>query len=277
MQEIDKNGFEKEIDFSKLEISSYIDPAEEIKRQPIALSIGEYYYAGNHYPIPFGSYGDFSCIVGASKSKKTFLKSAMIASYIGGRAISYFPKMKGHDTSEKFVLDIDTEQSRYHTQRVVRRVCDMVGSNYEFYKSYSLRKEDAKIRFQFIEWLLLESEYRNNIGLVSVDGSADLLDNVNDLEESNRIVQSFMKCTQKSNCHLITVLHRNHGTMKPTGHLGSAILKKAETVAFVEKVDNLTKVSCEYSRNMPFDDFTFGISERFLPYETSSYSENVFD
>lgn len=277
MQEIDKNGFEKEIDFSKLEISSYIDPAEEIKRQPIALSIGEYYYAGNHYPIPFGSYGDFSCIVGASKSKKTFLKSAMIASYIGGRAISYFPNMKGHDTSEKFVLDIDTEQSRYHTQRVVRRVCDMVGSNYEFYKSYSLRKEDAKIRFQFIEWLLLESEYRNNIGLVSVDGSADLLDNVNDLEESNRIVQSFMKCTQKSNCHLITVLHRNHGTMKPTGHLGSAILKKAETVAFVEKVDNLTKVSCEYSRNMPFDDFTFGISERFLPYETSSYSENVFD
>ena len=277
MQEIDKNGFEKEIDFSKLEISSYIDPAEEIKRQPIALSIGEYYYAGNHYPIPFGSYGDFSCIVGASKSKKTFLKSAMIASYIGGRSTSYFPNMKGHDTSEKFVLDIDTEQSRYHTQRVVRRVCDMVGSNYEFYKSYSLRKEDAKIRFQFIEWLLLESEYRNNIGLVSVDGSADLLDNVNDLEESNRIVQSFMKCTQKSNCHLITVLHRNHGTMKPTGHLGSAILKKAETVAFVEKVDNLTKVSCEYSRNMPFDDFTFGISERFLPYETSSYSENVFD
>jgi hypothetical protein len=34
--------------------------------------IGSSEYKGTNYPIPFGSYGDFSCIVGASKVKRLF-------------------------------------------------------------------------------------------------------------------------------------------------------------------------------------------------------------
>lgn len=259
----------KDIDFKKIHDESLINVTDEIKRQPVALSIGQYEYKGNHYPIPFGSYGDFSCIVGASKSKKTFLKSALVAGYIGGRSNNYFPDITGHDTQGKFVLDVDTEQSKFHTQRVVKRVCEMVGTDPEFYKGFSLRKESAKIRFQFIEWLMMESEYRNNIGLITVDGSADLLDNVNDLDESNRIVQGLMKWTSESQSHLITVLHRNHGTMKPTGHLGSAILKKSETVAFVEKVDDRVKVSPEYTRNISFQEFLFELDDNYLPVQST--------
>jgi hypothetical protein len=44
---------------------SYIDP-EKMKQQPVAISIGT---SGNSYPIPFGSYGDFSCIVEHQKSE----------------------------------------------------------------------------------------------------------------------------------------------------------------------------------------------------------------
>lgn len=273
MDKLDFNKAEKVVDFKKLHDQSLIDVSEQIKRQPVALSIGDYEYAGNIYPITFGSYGDFSCIVGASKSKKTFLKSALIAGYIGGQSNTLFPDIKGHNTSGKFVLDIDTEQSKFHTQRVVKRVCNMVGSDPEFYKGFSLRKESAKVRFQFIEWLIMESEYKNNIGLVSVDGSADLLDNVNDLDESNRIVQGLMKWTAVSKCHLITILHRNHGTMKPTGHLGSAILKKSETVAFVEKDDDFAKVSPEYTRNVPFKEFKFRVNYNSLPQIVDTYND----
>ena len=270
MEKLALNGAPKEIDFKALEKQSFVDANEKIERQPLAISMGYYSYAGNHYPIPFGSYGDFSCIVGASKSKKTFLKSAIIAGYIGGNATSYFPEIKGHNTEGKYIIDIDTEQSKFHTQRVVKRVCKMVGAQYELYKPFSIRKQEAKIRFQFIEWLLMESQYKGKIGLIAVDGSADLLENVNDLEESNKIVQSLMRWTTESKAHLITVLHRNHGTMKPTGHLGSAILKKAETVAFVEKQhENVVKVSAEYTRNMPFEEFYFDLDSEFLPYQIS--------
>lgn len=258
-----KKGNEKPaIDFVKISKDNFIDVSVEIQRPPIAISIGTY---GNNYDIPFGSYGDFSCIVGASKSMKTFLKSAIAAGYIGGGSDNYFPDVKGHNSTGKFIIDIDTEQSTYHTQKVARRVCEMVGTNPSHYLPFALRDQDPKTRFEFVNWIFNESQWKNNLGLVLIDGAADLMENVNDLEESNRIVNAMLKWTKQSNCHLVTVLHRNHGGMKPTGHLGSAITKKAETVAFVTKEEDYVKVTPEYTRNYPFPEFEFELNEDYLP------------
>lgn len=270
LQIIPKGEEVKEIDFKQLEKKCFVDVTAEIKREPIALSIGTYIYKGNEYHIPFGTYGNFSCLVGASKSMKTFLKSALIAGYIGGQSQHYFPNMLGHDTKDKFILDFDTEQSLFHVQKVAKRSCEMVGTNYELYRPYCLREEDAKLRFEFIEYMLMESEYRNNIGLVAIDGAADILESVNDLDISNKIVQGMMKWSSVTNSHLCTVLHRNHGSDKPTGHLGSAIMKKAETVAFVTKENDCVNVTPEYTRNYPFQEFTFTLDKDFLPIETET-------
>jgi len=256
-------------DFQKLHNKYFVDVNENLKPEPVALSIGQYDYKGNLYPTPFGTYGNFSCLVGASKSMKTFLKSALIAGYIGGKSNFYFPEMRGHETKDKFVIDIDTEQSLWHTQRVAKRSCEMVGSNYDLFKPFTLREEDSKIRFQFIEWLMMESEYKNNIGLITIDGAADILESVNDLDLSNKIVQGMMKWTTVSKAHLCTVLHGNYETNKPTGHLGSAIMKKAETVVFVErnKENNEVKVEPRYTRSVPFEEFRFTLDENHLPKE----------
>lgn len=256
-------------EFNALHDKSLVDVNAKLKPEPIALSIGEHEYKGNYYPTPFGTYGNFSCLVGASKSMKTFLKSAIIAGYIGGQSNYYFPNLKGHDTQDKYVIDVDTEQSLWHTQRAAKRSCEMVGKNYEFFKPFCLREEDNKIRFQFIEWLVMESQYKNNIGLITIDGAADILDSVNDLDLSNKIVQSLMKWTSISKSHLCTVLHRNHNSDKPTGHLGSAIMKKAETVAFVErdKETNEVKVFPGYTRGIAFDEFKFKLNSDHLPEE----------
>lgn len=261
----------KEIDFKSIERDSFIDVSVQIERPPVAIGLGSYEYKGNLYPIPFGSYGDFSCIVGASKSMKTFLKSAIIAGYIGGNSQNYFPDVRGFNNDRKYVIDIDTEQSTYHTQRTARRVCEMVGANPDFYKPFSLREYDSKTRLEFINWLYNESQYKDYLGLVSIDGAADLLENVNDLEASNALVGNMLKWTKQTNSHLITVLHRNHGTSKPTGHLGSAITKKAETVAFVTKESDIVKVTPEYTRNYPFNEFEFRLDKNFLP-TTNIYS-----
>ncbi|WP_428743211.1 hypothetical protein [Tenacibaculum sp.] len=253
------------IDFKKMHDKCLVDVSLELPPPPVALSLGTYTYKNQVYPIPFGTYGNFSCLVGASKSMKTFLKSALIAGYIGGQSTQYFPDLKGHNTKGKFIIDVDTEQSLWHTQRVARRVCEMVGANYGMFKPFSTREYDAKERFQFIEWIMMESEYRNDIGLIAIDGAADIMDSVNDLDEANKITQGMMKWTTKSNAHLTTVLHRNHGSDKPTGHLGSSIMKKAETVAFVTREDDLTKVTPDYCRNYPFKEFYFELNDDHLP------------
>jgi hypothetical protein len=267
---------EEKKDFSKMLSDSYIDPAEEIKPQPIAVSIGSSIYKGSSFAIPFGSYGDFSCIVGASKSRKTFFKSMIIAGYIGGQSNILNPSIAGHKTKDKFIIEFDTEQSKFHTQRVVRRVCDMVGGNYDLYKTFALRQYAPKERFEFIDWIINESEYKGNIGLMSIDGYVDLVTDFNSLEQASGLTDKLLEWTAKGHMHITGILHKNFGTSKPVGHVGSSVLKKAETVAFIENDKNTgyTKVNCEYSRNIPFEDIVFGINEDWLPYEVEN---NLFE
>jgi len=259
-----------EIDFKKIFQEALIDPSEEIKQQPIAISIRESDYKGTLYPIPFGSYGDFSCIVGASKSRKTFFKSMIEAGYIGGSSNILNPSIKGHNSKDKFVISFDTEQSQYHTQRVQRRVLEMVGANYDLYKTFSLRQYNPKERFDFIDWVVFESDFKDNIGLMSIDGYVDLVTDFNNLEQATGLTEKLLQWTAKGKMHCTGILHKNFGTAKPVGHVGSSVLKKAETVVFVEKNENETIAKCEYSRNIPFEPITFDVNKDWLPYETDN-------
>jgi hypothetical protein len=81
------------------------------------------------------------------------------------------PSFKGHDTQDKYVISFDTEQSKFHTQRVQRRVMEMVNDNiYDKYKTFALRAFEPKERLQFIDYIINESEFRGKIGLLSIDG-----------------------------------------------------------------------------------------------------------
>lgn len=270
---------EQKQDFNKFHDECFVNIEEVLKPQPIAISIGESMYKGNYYPIAFGSYGDFSCIVGASKSKKTFLKSLFTACYIGGNSNLFAEDIKGFSSNGKYIIDIDTEQSPFHAQRVFRRVAEMVGSNSEFYIPFALRPKSPQERLEFIDWIFTESKYAGKIGLCLIDGVSDLVNDVNDLEASNKITQKLMTWSagngEDSQCHIITVLHRNFGTKKPTGHLGSSVLKKAETVVFVEKEGDMVLVNPEYTRNQPFETFAFEV-KNWLPYVIGDYDNSTF-
>lgn len=267
MERIDINNINAGLNFEKIHKDSFIDIRAKLLPPPIAISIGMNPF--NSFPCRFATYGNFSCIVGGSKAKKTYLKSLLIASYIGGKSIDYAPAIKSHRTSDKFIIDVDTEQSDWDAQRVFKRVESLTGGLYKNYKPFYLRKYDYKERLQFVEWLLMESQYKNNIGLLSIDGIADLVSDVNDLEQSNNLTQKLLDWTDKTKCHIITVLHKNFGTTKPTGHLGSSVLKKAETVAMVDKDEadiNYSNVNFDdYTRGGSIDNFAFRINEEGLP------------
>ena len=60
----------------------------------------------------------------------------------------------------------------------------------------------------------------------------------------------------------------NPGTSKVSGHLGTAVMRKAETVCVLtvdEKDDKFTNVSFPLTRNFPIDDFSFTINDFGLP------------
>lgn len=266
-------------DFIKIHKEAFINLKETVKHPPTALSIGQTTMGQNTYPNPFGTYGNFSCIVGASKTKKTFFKSLVMASYIGGDYQSFAPDFRTHRDKDKYVLDFDTEQGKWHSQNAFRRVLNITGGDYNLYKPYYLRKFDFRERLEFIEWCLLESEYKNNIGMVSIDGFADLVSDVNDLTQCNDLVQKLLKWTDKSKCHLTGIIHSNYGSSKATGHLGSAIQKKAETVCILTKSEedfNLTNVEFKYTRGFTIDGFAFRINGEGLPVIEDMISKQSF-
>jgi len=262
------------IDFLKMQKDTFIDVKKDLPRPPSAISIGDVCYGNERFECPFGTYGNFSVITGESKSKKTFAKSLIVASYIGGNSTSYAPNIRTHRTSDKFVLDFDTEQSEWHSQRAFKRIDRITkwkhdtGELYEFYKPYYLRKYNYKERVQFIEWCILESEYKGNVGFVNIDGFADLVADKNDLISSNILVDKLLKWTDISKCHITGIMHTNPASNKPAGHLGTVLMQKSETTCVLkinEGNPNYTDVTFPLTRNFPIDPFSFTIDEYQLP------------
>jgi len=240
-----------------------------------AIVMGWYTKRGTSYPIPWGSYGDMSLIVGPSKSMKSRLKTALVAAYSREKPIENFPNMRGVKSHGKFIVDIDTEQNEFHVAEMRRDQLELAAHKTNGHLlTFRLRKYDPAERRAFLKWVCFESEWAGKIGLVCVDGAADLIEDTNDLVQSSQLAGLFMRITDETNAHLITILHRTKQSAKPTGHIGSALLKKAETVVFVEKDENdVVHVKPEYCRNRPFKRFSF----RLDPVTLLPVHEEAFD
>lgn len=270
MRKLIDNGTEEIKDFKQMYKDAFVNVNGYIAPPPLAISIGGHEYRDKFVRSRFGTYGNFSCISGASKSRKSFLKSLMIASYIGGQTSRYAEDIQGHDTEGKYILDFDTEQGQYDSKNTFVRVGRLVGSNSEFHKPFSLRKYDFNERLDFIEYCILDL-FKDKLGLVCIDGFADLVSDTNSLPIANEMVQKLLMWTDVSQCHLIGVIHTNEGTTKARGHLGSAIQQKAETVCALSYIDQQTTgVKFTYNRGYPLDDFEMTIDNHGLPYVSES-------
>lgn len=252
----------------------FVNLDEELLLPPTALGIGYHDYKGQHYLNNTFSYGEFSAIVAASKTKKTFFKSALIAAYIGGRTVEYFPDFVSRREGEPFIIDIDTEQGSYYAQRAFRRVAEMVGESYHNYLPFGVEELNDVEIVDFIDALLQDPKYKGKIKWMSIDGVADLVGNINDIDASKNVAQKLKKWRRENHMHINTVIHRNSTTDKATGHLGSFIQKKAETIILLKDTDEDPRerntpieVIQNYSRGTAFDPFHFKLNDETLPYE----------
>ena len=198
-----------------------IDTNDVMEYPPTALSLGEKTIQAKGgditMPIAIGTYGNFSFVQAPPKSFKSFFVSLLASVYLSG-GNNFGGKLKGHREG-RCLMHFDTEQGHWHAQRVFKRVQDMSNTKeIGCYHTYALRTIGYKERLQFIEHCLEQNKGKN--GLVIIDGIADLVSDVNNLEESNLCVQKIMQLSAKYDCHIVTVIHSNFGSDKPTGHLG---------------------------------------------------------
>jgi hypothetical protein len=266
---LDEQQTEQYLIMQSIEEDCKVDPKESIEYPPVALSLGEKLLKTNTkdllLPIPIGTYGNFSFVQAPPKTKKTFLISLLTSVYLSGKN-HFGGDLKGH-RQNRDVIHIDTEQGKWHCQKVFKRVLDMNSIDYsKNYYTFGLRTIGYKERIQFIEYCL---EHKvKNAGLLIIDGIADLVSDVNNLEESNACVQKLMEWSANYKVHIMCVIHSNFGSDKPTGHLGSFLEKKAETQIQLEantvNKDWIT-VKCKRSRGYSFETFSFKVNEIGLP------------
>jgi len=250
----------------------HIDISKEIKHPPIAIGFKTKEVVTKNgmqnFPNPIGTYGNFSFVQAPPKSMKTFFISLLVSAYINPKGLHTRGMIS--ERGSRRLVHFDTEQGEWHAQRVFKRQQWMnKSSKLDFYDTFALRVLSPKDRVSLIEhYLESVSSNREEVGLVIIDGVADLISDVNNLEESSYVVQKIMTWTAKYNCHIVTVIHSNSGSDKPTGHLGSFLEKKAETQIILEKDENklgcITAV-CKRSRNTPFEPFDFKLDDSGLP------------
>ena len=263
----------EELDFISMHKGALIDLHKTIERPPLAISIGldDRAYNGVNYPLRFGTFGNISLIKGEEKVRKSFLKSLILACAFGGKANNYSDEIKGHDLSDKYIIDIDTEQDPYDSWMAAKRIPSMVGAIPDNYIPIKLREYSADERNQYLEWLFMESEYRKKLGVVSLDGYLDFVKDFNNNEQSTDFTQSLMKYSTLSKCHIMGVLHLNPGTSKGRGHLGTILQQKCETVIIIKDLGESSEVICQRSRGKRFRDFSLEIREDWLPYAIEKF------
>ncbi len=211
--------------------------------------------------------GNFSAIIGKSKSKKTFLATMFMASALrNGELDRTF--LADLPTNKPGVVLFDTEQSTYDAYIAAKRIIDLAGcKNKESFGAFDLREFSPIERCDIINRFIEKASH--GVSLIVIDGIADLAMAINDEIEASRVVSLLMKWTKVHNLHICVILHQNKNDNFATGHLGSAIMKKAECIISVTKDEDdssRSEIKCDYIRGvMEFDKFAIVIDEKGMP------------
>jgi hypothetical protein len=260
-------------DFSEIHKLSTLDLKSKLTKPKLAISIGydDIAYNGEFNPLIFGTFGNISMIKGEEKARKSWLKSLLLGCCFEGNSNNYSSDIRGHNLNDKYIIDLDTEQDAYYSRLGADRICKMYGTPQnpiipDNYIAINLREHNAKIRREYLKWLFMESEYRNKLGVVSIDGYVDMLDNFNDLVESTEFTQSLMKYSTLSKAHITGVLHLNPGQDKARGHLGTILQQKCETVVIIKDEGSFSSVTCQRGRGKKWDAFGISVNKDWLPY-----------
>ncbi len=237
----------KILDFVK---STKFDVNAPIIEEPACLFV-----ENNGKKYKTGGFGMLGAIVGKQKSGKSTATGAIIASAFceGAKKLNFSLNLEG-----KKIQYYDTEQSGFHYQKSQSLIYKMAGKNQNipFYSAYHLRRLTKKDRLEAIRHFIYEEE---NLGVVIIDGIVDIVEDFNDLKESQKVVDLMLKWADEKNVMILTILHLNKDGIGIRGHLGTALQNKADFIIEVKnnKESADFKISSRESRFAPFPSYSF--------------------
>lgn len=177
--------------------------------------------------------GGIIAVCGEAKQGKTQFLVALAAVMMSGRP---FGSMK-RETPPASFLWVDTEQSPYEVQTCMGRLYHLadipegtpsadIGLNI-----LALCDCDPGERVKYMQEAINELDP----DVIIIDGVRDLLDDFNDVTQSNEVVGRLLK-NKKDGRNIFTILHTNVGTSKMRGHLGTELTNKCSDIFTIKKV-----------------------------------------
>lgn len=207
------------------------------------------------------SMGDISTLSGLAKSRKTFLIASMATAFLSDGFMAMHSEIEN-----KRCLIIDTEQSRPFVLKLVRRIYRLMKWDFQDNHSDRLRVLSLReLKFDERYKVLVHAINQMKPQLVFIDGSADLIADSNNMDESTAMVQSLMKLSSEKKCHICNVVHTNPNSEKTRGHFGSELQRKSESVLLLTRSGDITTVKPQFTRSLEFQPFSFRINEVGLP------------
>lgn len=224
--------------------------------------------------VEFCAIGGIQAITGHQKNGKTFLMCQFMAALLNSnsaRVKSMLPGLElnpdvAEEIGEPTVLYIDTEQEIENTVKVARRVLWLCGweskqNNPRFRVLWLRSDSSARERWSKVKKAINEM----NPTAIFLDGIRDVINDFNDLEQSSNLINQCMSISTSRNCCFWSVLHKNPGSEKMRGHLGTELSNKVSDTFNIEKKRNadgvVFEVSQEDARGKDVDKWTFCITD----------------
>ncbi|MES2240465.1 MAG: hypothetical protein V4497_09440 [Bacteroidota bacterium] len=198
-------------------------------------------------------------ITGKAKVGKSFLMTlingAVLKKGETGVLASYLPKGKDK------ILYIDTEQSDFHVSLVLKRIKEIAEENrMDNLLMYAFDSVPTQNRFDYTEFLIQNTK---DIGLVIIDGIADLVKTVNDEIIACDMADTLRRWATVQDVAIGYVLHQNPSdNAKMRGHLGTVLMNKSETVVQIsssKENESVKLVETTQTRNKKPDNWSFEI------------------
>lgn len=200
--------------------------------------------------------GEVLALKGKAKMGKSQFEYFLVGALLGRMSQGIKPTQEHYK-----ILLFDTEQSQTSLKKCCQRALRFAGlsdkkNDYRFLPFY-LRPISIDERKETI----VEAVRQEHPDIIFIDGVRDLLNDFNDLKESNEIIQWLLHLTAEYGCTIVCVLHQNKGKEDGNmrGHLGTELLNKLAECYEVSKKDGRFCITCTDSRNVPCDDLTFSI------------------
>ncbi|NJO01442.1 MAG: hypothetical protein HC880_06900 [Bacteroidia bacterium] len=184
----------------------------------------------------FAARGDLSFITGQAKSGKSTIGSIIIASALTNNQSGDFLEIYAEPCQGRKIVYIDTEQSDQSLVKFRDNICKYAGlaqlPEHVYILAYAGRERAE--RLEMIKQLM-ENEEMKDTHLWLIDGIIDLIGDMNNIDQSNEVLDYFGGIAKKQNMGIIFFIHENPGSAKMTGHLGTGAERKCAGTIAVKK------------------------------------------